>query len=143
MRRRTICQKSWSRRKHRELFIHTRSNLGTHMKFYHGTTALQHLIDPRHVTSLKEPSTSKKVLQQYCYNKDSMKSGSQIQWNAIATCEMFKTSWQTGKTRYERRFRESFKGPLQPFKGPTIHFGALIEYHPISPKDQTRIHQLG
>ena len=28
-----------------------------------------------------------------------MKSGGQIQWNAIAICEMSKTSWQTGKLR--------------------------------------------
>ena len=39
-----------------------------------------------------------------------------------------------GKTRYERRFGE-------PFKGPIIPFGAMVEYHPISPRDQARIHQ--
>ena len=41
-----------------------------------------------------------------------------------------------GKTPYERRFGQSFKGPMLPF-------GALIEYHPISPKDQTRVHPFG
>ena len=41
-----------------------------------------------------------------------------------------------GKTLYERRFGESFKGPIVPF-------GALIEYHPISTRDQSRIHQFG
>ena len=41
-------------------------------------------------------------------------------WNATAICEMSKTSWQTGKTPYERRFGE-------PFKGPKIHFGAVVE----------------
>ena len=41
-----------------------------------------------------------------------------------------------GKTPCERRFGE-------PLKGPIIRFGALIEYHPISPKDQARIHQFG
>ena len=40
------------------------------------------------------------------------------------------------KTLYGRRFGESFKGPITPF-------GALIEYHPISRKDQSRIHQFG
>ena len=39
-----------------------------------------------------------------------------------------------GKTPYERRFG-------QPFKGPIIPFGSLVEYHPISAKDQSRIHQ--
>ena len=41
-----------------------------------------------------------------------------------------------GKTPYERRFG-------QPFKGPIIPFGSLFEYHPTSAKDQSRIHQFG
>ena len=41
-----------------------------------------------------------------------------------------------GKTPYERRFGE-------PFKGATIPFGSLVEYHPITAKDQSRIHQFG
>ena len=39
-----------------------------------------------------------------------------------------------GKTLHERRSGE-------PFSGPTIPFGSLIEYHPISAKDQSRLHQ--
>ena len=35
-----------------------------------------------------------------------------------------------GKTPYERRFG-------QPFEGPTIPFGSLVEYHPITAKDQS------
>ena len=31
----------------------------------------------------------------------------------------------------------------QPFKGPIIPFGSLVEYHPITAKDQSRIHQFG
>ena len=31
----------------------------------------------------------------------------------------------------------------QPFNGPIIPFGSLVEYHPITAKDQTRIHQFG
>ena len=38
------------------------------------------------------------------------------------------------KSPYEIRFGE-------PFKGPIIPFGAMVEYHPSSPKDQSRIHQ--
>ena len=38
-----------------------------------------------------------------------------------------------GKTPYERCFG-------QPFKGPSIPFGSLVEYHPITAKDQSRIH---
>ena len=41
-----------------------------------------------------------------------------------------------GKTPYERRFG-------QPFKGLIIPFGSLVEYHPITAKDQSRIHLFG
>ena len=41
-----------------------------------------------------------------------------------------------GKTPYERRFG-------QPFKGPIIPFGSLVEYHHITAKDQSKIHQFG
>ena len=41
-----------------------------------------------------------------------------------------------GKTPYERRFG-------QPFEGPIIPFGSLVEYHLITAKDQSRIHQFG
>ena len=41
-----------------------------------------------------------------------------------------------GKTPYERRFG-------QPFKGPVIPFVSLVEYHPTTAKDQSRIHQFG
>ena len=41
-----------------------------------------------------------------------------------------------GKTPYQRRFG-------LPFKGPIIPFGSLVEYHPFTAKDQSRIHQFG
>ena len=41
-----------------------------------------------------------------------------------------------GKTPNERRFG-------QPFKGPTIPFGSLVEYYPVTAKDQSRIHHFG
>ena len=37
---------------------------------------------------------------------------------------------------YERRFG-------MPFNKPEIPFGAMVEYHPISGKDQSRLHQFG
>ena len=40
------------------------------------------------------------------------------------------------KTPYERRFGK-------PFEGPIIPFGSLVEYHPTTAKDQSRIHQFG
>ena len=39
-------------------------------------------------------------------------------------------------TPYERRFGEFFKGPIIPF-------GAMVEYHPISARDQSRLHHFG
>ena len=39
-----------------------------------------------------------------------------------------------GKT--QRRF-------VQPFEGPIIPFGSLVDYHSITAKDQSRIHQFG
>ena len=41
-----------------------------------------------------------------------------------------------GKTPYERRFGQTFKGPIIPF-------GSLVEYHPITAKDQSRMYQFG
>ena len=41
-----------------------------------------------------------------------------------------------GKTSHERRFGE-------PLQGPTIPFEAMVEYHPISKKDQSRLYQFG
>ena len=41
-----------------------------------------------------------------------------------------------GKTPYERRFGKPTKKPISPF-------GSLVEYYPISAKDQSRIHQFG
>ena len=41
-----------------------------------------------------------------------------------------------GKTPYERRFEE-------PLKGPIIPFGAMVEYHPFSTRDISRLHQFG
>ena len=41
-----------------------------------------------------------------------------------------------GKTPFQRRFG-------QPFEGPTIPFGSLVEYPLFTAKDQSRIHQFG
>ena len=41
-----------------------------------------------------------------------------------------------GKTPIERRFGETLQGSVIPF-------GSMMEYHPISAKDQSRLHQFG
>ena len=45
-------------------------------------------------------------------------------------------SLSDGKTPYERRFGQTLKRPIIPF-------GSLVEYHPTTAKDQSRIHQFG
>ena len=65
-----------------------------------------------------------------------MKTCGQILWNVLSICETFKISCFMGKTPYERRFGK-------PFNGPIIPFGSLVEYCPVSAKDQSRIHQFG
>ena len=65
-----------------------------------------------------------------------MKIGGQILWNAIPICEMLQISYLMKKTPCDRRFE-------QPFKGPIIPFGSLVEYHPVTAKDQSRIDQFG
>ena len=62
-----------------------------------------------------------------------MKVGRRIPWNVTPIDTDLLSD---GKTPYERRFG-------QPFKGPIIPFGSLVEYYPISAKDQSRIHQFG
>ena len=58
-----------------------------------------------------------------------MKVGRQILWNVTPICE-------TSQIFCLIRRRP-------PFKGPIIPFGSLVEHHPITAKDQSRIHQFG
>ena len=43
---------------------------------------------------------------------------------------------EDGKTPFERRFGEPIKGTIIPFR-------AMVGYHPISARDQSRVHQFG
>ena len=65
-----------------------------------------------------------------------MISDGQVLWNAIAICEISKTSWQTGKLRMNEDLENHSKDQL-------FHFGALVEYFPNSERDKARIHQFG
>ena len=65
-----------------------------------------------------------------------MKNGGQIPWRVTAICETSQDLLSDGKTPYERRFGEPFKGPIVPF-------GAMIEYRPISAKDLSRLYKFG
>ena len=59
-----------------------------------------------------------------------------IHGNVTAICEIFRISYLMGKSPYERRFG-------MPFNGPVIPCGAMVEFHPVSAKDQPRLHQFG
>ena len=65
-----------------------------------------------------------------------MKNGGQILWNAILICETSQIYFLMG-TRPMKDVLENH------FKGPIIPFCSLVEYHPISAKDQSKIHQFG
>ena len=64
-------------------------NLGKHVRFCHGITVLQHLIDPRQMA----------IAERAVYSQDWTKCGGLTLWNAIAIGETSKTSWQTDKHR--------------------------------------------
>ena len=65
-----------------------------------------------------------------------MRNGGQIPWNAFPICGTFRISCLMG--------RHHMKDALENFlQGPIIPFGSLVEYYPISAKDQSRIHQFG
>ena len=65
-----------------------------------------------------------------------MKVGGQILWNVTPICETSQICYLVGR----RPVRDVFG---QPFIGPIILCGSLVEYHPILAKDQSRIHQFG
>ena len=63
-------------------------------------------------------------------------NGGRIPWSVAAICDTFKISCLMGRHQNERRFRI-------PFNVPVIPFGAMVECHPISAKDLSRLHQIG
>ena len=62
-------------------------------------------------------------------------NGRRILWNAAAICETFKISCLTGKHLTNDDSANHLKD--------VIPFGSMVEYHPISAKDLSRLHQLG
>ena len=65
-----------------------------------------------------------------------MKVGGQILWNAIPIWETSQTCCLMGRRPMKDVLGSHFEGPIIPF-------GSLVEYHPITAKDQSRIHQFG
>ena len=72
----------------------------------------------------------------YCCNQVWMTIGGQILWNVTPICETYQI--------YYLIWRRPMKDVLgNHLKGPIIPFRSLVEYHPITAKDQSRIHQFG
>ena len=65
-----------------------------------------------------------------------LKVGGQILWNVTPICETSQIYCLMGR----RPMKDVLGNHL---KGPIIPFGSLVEYHPITAKDQSRIHQFG
>ena len=114
-----------------------RWNLENPVKVHHGIIALQHHTDQKQMGIAEravrrvQERTSAVLLQ----------SGLDEKWWAESVeCCWYLRSVQDllagGKTPCERRFGESCEGPV-------ISFGAMVEYHPMSSKDQSRLYQVG
>ena len=65
-----------------------------------------------------------------------MKVGRQILWNVFPICETSQIYYPIGRLLVKDVFWQLFLGPIIPF-------GSLVEYHPVTAKDQSRIHQVG
>ena len=78
----------------------------------------------------------RKGLLLYCCNQVWVTNGGRILWNVICCLRNIHDLLSDGKTPCERRFGE-------PFNEPIIPFGAMVKYHPIFAKDQSRLHQFG
>ena len=57
-------------------------------------------------------------------------------WPDSMECCCYLRNIQDGKRPCKRRFGIPFNGPVKPF-------GTMVEYHPISAKDQSRLYQFG
>ena len=65
-----------------------------------------------------------------------MKIGGQIFWNVIPIFETSQTYYLMGGRPMKDVLGNHIRGPIIPFE-------SLVEYHPITAKDQSRIHQFG
>ena len=132
------CKNSWSQIGSLRSFTLTIPwNLAKLVKIFPGIIVRRHHTDQKQMRMLKravriaEEGTSAVLLQ----------SGLDENWWADSMeCYTYLRNipdvFSDAKTPYERRCGK-------PFKGPIIPVGSLVEYYPISAKDQSRIHQFG
>ena len=137
-RNRKACGSSSNRQKSQASYTLTILwNLQNSVKTYHGIIGRPHLIDPRPMEFPKEQHEEWWKEPQPCW----LQSGLDQKWWADSMeCYCYLRNVQDlladGKTPYEWRFEEPVKGPVFPF-------GAVVEYHQISTRDQNRRHQYG
>ena len=105
--RRRLSESFWSRHRSQKLFIRTiHLNLASLVINYRGIIEQLHLIAQKQTELQNELyDEQKREHQPYYCNLDWMKSGGQIQRNALAICEMSKTSWQTGNPKWTKIWR--------------------------------------
>ena len=134
---REACKSSWSQIGNLKSFTLTIPwNLAKLVKIFPG------IIVRRHHTDQKQMGLQKAVRRvKEGTSAVLLESGLDENWWADSMeCHTYLGNVQDllsdGKTLYERRFGKSFNGPIIPF-------GSLVEYHPVSAKDQSRIHQFG
>ena len=132
------CKSSWSRMGSLKSFTLTIPwNLARPVRIFPGIIVRLHHIVQKQMGLLREQYAEEKTVRLlYCWQ-----SGLNENWWADSMeCHSYLRNFQDllsdGKTPYERHFGK-------PFKGPIIPFDSLIEYYPISAKDQSRIHQFG
>ena len=88
-------------------------------------------------TAEERYAEDKKGRLRYCCNRAWTKNGALVSWNAIVVCDMSKDLMADGKTPNERRLGEKSENH---FEGPVIPLGgAMIEYHPMSTRDQSML----
>ena len=127
------CKSSWSQIGSLKSFVLTIPwNSANLVKIPPGIIARLHHTDQKQMGLLEVKEGTSAVLLQSGLNES--------WWADSMECHTYLRNvtdlLSDGKTPYERRFG-------QPFKGPIIPFGSLVEYHPITAKDQSKIHQCG
>ena len=97
----------------------------------------QHHTDRKQMGLLREQcAESRKGHLQYCCNQVWVMNCGRIPGNVTAICETFKISCVMGRHHAKGVSEKTFNGPLIPI-------GAMVEYHPISVKAPSRLHQFG
>ena len=107
------------------------------MKISPGIIARLHHTDRRQTVLLKEQCRVKEGTSAVL-----LQSGLNVSWSADSMeCDTYLRNVTDLLSGGKRRPMQDVLG--NHFKDLLFHFGSLVEYHPITAKDQSRIHQFG